>query len=268
MSLSFLTKPIGGAKKQKGTEPAAPAPESPRAKAGPIRGGAGNVGGSPRVDLMPPEIRTKRSQLRLRRNLRFALLGVLAVVLVACGGTWALATAAQTTLAQAQAQQQLMLAQQAKYSDVTKVKDSIALIKAGQVVGDSSEIDWQRYLTDLQRTLPAGVTLSTVTIQSISPIKSFAQSATPLEGSRIATLQFTATSGSLPSIPAWLDGLKSLPGFVDATPGSVSLSATGGYTADVVMHINSEALANRFAPEKADSATSTGSDSASTNGGN
>ena len=165
-----------------------------------------------------------------------------------------------------------MVAEQAKYSDVTVVKSSIALIKAGQVVGDSSEIDWQAYLTKLQATLPAGVTLTTVTVDSATPLKPYAQTTTPLQGGRIAELQFTASSPSLPSIPVWLNGLKSLPGFVDATPGSVTL-ATGGYTADVTMHINSDALANRFAPKAAKSPSTTGTgtstdSSTGTTGGN
>jgi len=270
MSLAFLSKPIGGSKKD-----AAGAPEKPvKGKApGPVRGGGASnmsVGGAPRVDLMPPEIRIKRSQLRTRRSLRLALFGVFVLVVIACGGTWAWNALAQTSLASAQAEQQNLIAQQAKYSKVTTVKNAITLIKAGQVVGDATEIDWQDYLTKLQATLPAGVSLVTVTIGTADPMTAYAQSTTPLEGDRIATLTFTASSQTLPSIPVWLDGLKTLPGFVDATPGSVSLE-NGLYTADVTMHIGTDAFADRFDPKKKDAATSGPSDSpsdTSTDGGN
>lgn len=246
MSLAFLTKPIGGSKK-KDAEPSGPVEPSRPSKPGPIRGAAATaaVGGSPRVDLMPPEVRLKRAQLRFRRKLRLGLFAVLLVVVVACVGTWALSSVAQTNLLAAQTQSQQLTAQQLQYSDVTTAKSSIALVQAGQKVGDSTEIDWQSYLAKLQATLPAGVVLTGVTIDSATPIKVYAPSTVPLQGDRIATLTFTATSPSLPSIPDWLDGLAKLPGFADATPGQVALSGTT-YTATVTMHINTEAFANRF----------------------
>lgn len=264
MSLAFLTKPIGGSKKR--ADPKGSGPEPVRGSGpGPIRGAltaTANVGGAPRVDLMPPEIRIKRAQLRTRRKLRLALLGVFVVVVVACGASWAWNTLAVTSLASAQSEQESLLGEQLRYSDVTTIKDGITLIQAGQLVGDSTEIDWQDYLTRLQATLPAGVALSTVTIDSADPLKPYAQTSIPLQGDRIATLAFTATSSSLPSLPVWLDGLKTLPGFVDATPGQVTLT-DGVYDADVTMHIGTDAFANRFAPKK--SGTSGGS---STDGGN
>ncbi len=247
MSLAFLSKPIGGSK-NKDVDPTGAGPEPKRtAKPGPLRGNAGiaAVGGSPRVDLMPPEIRVKRAQLRFRRKLRLGLAGVLVVVVVGCGATWALGSVAQVNLAAAQEQRQQLVAQQGKYSDVTGVKSSIAVAQAGQKVGDSPEIDWQAYLTKLQATLPAGVSLTGVTIDTVTPLKVYNPTTVPLQGDRIATLAFTATSLSLPSIPDWLDGLATLPGFADATPGTVSLS-DGVYTATVAMHINTKAFANRF----------------------
>jgi hypothetical protein len=253
MSLAFLSKPIGGSKK------GADAPEEPKdskpgraPKSGSVRGDAANVhvGGAPRVDLMPPEIRTKRSQLRTRRSLRLVLVGVLVVVVAACIGTWALGTVAQTALSAAQAQQQQLTVKQGTFSDVTTVKQSIALIKAGQKVGDSTEIDWDSYLTQLQATLPAGSTFSAVTVTTTTPMTALDQATTPLQGSRIATLSFTASSPTLPSVPVLLNGLKALPGFVDATPGDVSLEGAT-YTANVTMHINTEAFANRFDPAAA-----------------
>jgi len=273
MSLAFLTKPIGGSKK------GADASEQPQKtgktpQGGLVRGGAANVtvGGAPRVDLMPPEIRTKRSQLRVRRTLRLALFGVFVIVVAACLGTWGLATVAQTTLTAAQVQQQRLVATQAKYSNVTTVKKSIVVVKAGQKVGDSTEIDWSSYLTQLQATLPQGVQMQSVSILSATPFSVYGQSTTPLQGERVATLTFTATSSGIPSIPVWLDGLKTLPGFVDATPGSVTAGLAGIYTANVEMHINSQAFAYRFdkaafdANQKAIAAAKTAA--AATNGGN
>ena len=262
MSLAFLSKPIGGSK-NKDDNATGPEPGRP-SKPGPLRGGAGSaiVGGAPRVDLMPPEIRVKRAQLRFRRKLRLGLVAVLVIVVVGCGATWALSSVAQTNLLAAQNQNQQLATQQLQYSNVTSAQNSIGLVQAGQKVGDSTEIDWQSYLTKLQATLPAGVVLTGVTIDTATPLRVDAPSTVPLQGDRIATLAFTATSASLPSIPDWLDGLATLPGFADATPGQVNLSGTT-YTATVTMHINTDAFAHRFDKKAAgtsdsDSTTSTG----------
>ena len=264
MSLAFLSKPIGGSK-NKDADASGNGPDSSRpTQPGPLRGGAGTatVGGSPRVDLMPPEIRVKRAQLRFRRKLRLGLVGVLIVVVAACGATWALNSLAQTNLQAAQNEKQQLITQQLQYSAVTTTQGSIALVKAGQKVGDSTEIDWQAYLTKLQATLPSGVLLTGVTIDTATPLKVYTPSTVPLQGDRIATLTFTATSPSLPSIPDWLDRLTSLPGFADATPGQVT-PTTSMYTATVTMHINTEAFAHRF-DKKARSDSTT--DPASTGG--
>ena len=249
MSLAFLTKPIGGSKKGAASPDDPQEPKQGRSpKVGPVRGGPANmnVGGAPRVDLMPPEIRVKRSQLRTRRSLRLALFAVAVVVIVGCGASWLLATVAQTTLSAAQAQQQQLIVQQGTFSDVTSTKSSIALAQAAQKVGDSSEIDWQAYLTKLQTALPAGTALTSVAITSATPITAFSQANTPLQGARVATITFTVSSPSLPSVPQLLNGLKTLPGFVDATPGSLAQIQNGAYTVNIELHIGTQAFANRF----------------------
>jgi hypothetical protein len=67
-----------------------------------------------------------------------------------------------------------------------------------------------------------------------------------LQGARIATLQFTAISPNLPEIPDWLNRMMKLPGFVDATPGSITLNDDGTYTASIVLHIDAQAYSNRL----------------------
>jgi Tfp pilus assembly protein PilN len=252
MSLAFLSKPIGGSKnKDAGGSADGPGPER-SARPGPLRGGASNliVGGSPRVDLMPPEIRLKRAQLRTRRKLRLALFGVFIVVVAACGAAWAGANLAQTSLASAQQQQAALIQEQSKYSGVTTLKNQISVIKAGQVVGDSTEIEWNTYINRLLGTLPPGLTLDAATIDSATPFSEYTQAYVPLQGGRIATLTLTAKSSTTPTIPPWLDALKTLPGFVDATPGAVTLS-DGVYTSAVTMHIDTLAFDYRFDPKSA-----------------
>lgn len=206
------------------------------------------VGGQPRANLLPPEIVLKRAQLKTRRALRVGVFFVFVATVAACVGVWTLASVSQVRLDAAQAQQQALINEQLQYGEVREVQSTIATIQAGQQVGGSTEIDWRAYLTLLQESLPAGVALQTVTMESGTPMSAFSQPDTPLQGARVAALTFTATSPTLLTTSDWLRALATLPGFVDATPGSVKQEA-GAYTAQVLMHIDSAAFSMRFDPE-------------------
>jgi len=250
MSLDFLTRPIGGSKSQDddaaaAKRPAKGRPVHPEATRRP--GGAVlTIGGSPRVDLMPPEVRLRRSQLRTRRLLRLGLFGVATAVVLACVGVFAWSAISQAALLAARVQQDVLVHQQSRYSEINSLKTGIALVQAGQLVGASTEIDWQGYLAGVAAALPDGLTISSVDIDSASPIDTTTTSPTPLIGDHVATLTMTVTGSSLPSVPALLDGLAHLPGYVDAVPGEVSLS-DGVYSTTVTMHIDKTAFDKRFA---------------------
>jgi hypothetical protein len=165
------------------------------------------VGGQPRANLLPPEIILKRAQLKTRRALRVGVFFVFVATVAACVGVWGLASVAQVQLSLAQDRQAELANEQLTYSEVREVQNTIATLEAGRQVGGSTEINWRDYLTLLQQSLPAGVTLQTVTMDSGTPMTAFAQADSPLQGQRVAALTFTATSAALPSIPDWLRSL-------------------------------------------------------------
>jgi Tfp pilus assembly protein PilN len=205
------------------------------------------VGGQPRANLLPPEIILKRKQLKTRRALRAGVLLVAVATAAACVGTFGVASVSQVQFAAAQETQTRLVAEQGAYGEVRDVQNTIETITAGQLVGSSTEIAWEAYLTQLQATLPSGVVLKNVAIESGTPMAAFGQSDGPLQGARVASLTFTATSETLPTFPEWLRSMADLPGFVDATPGSVK-QENGIYIAEVLLHINSEAFSMRFDP--------------------
>lgn len=221
-------------------------PVEPRRSARPASGKPGALGGEPRVSLLPPEVNDYHRSRSVRRRLIGGVIAVLLVVAAAVGGSYFLAGLSQSALDAARLESQALLAQEAEFADLRQLQAEIALVQAGQMVGASTEIEWKAYLQDLQATLPPGVTLETVKIESASPFVDFAQSSVPLQGSRVATLSFAAFSPTIPSIPVWLDGLAELTGFVDAVPGSVELQPSGQYLVNMTMHINDEAFSQRF----------------------
>jgi hypothetical protein len=212
--------------------------------------GTSALGGEPRVSLLPAEVNDFHRAQAMRRKLGVAIVMVLLVVAAAIGGSYYLSVSAEQARDTARATSADLLAQQAQFADLRAAENGIALVQAGQQVGASTEIDWTDYLLKLQQTLPAGVQVNTVTIDSASPFIDYSQSTVPLQGSRVATLSFGAVSPTLPSIPDWLDGLKTLVGFADAVPDSVVINPDDSYTVNITMHINSEAFSKRFQEEQ------------------
>jgi len=205
------------------------------------------VGGVPRADLLPVEVLVHRRQ---RATVRRVWLGVVVVAAVVALGI-AMSTmdnvSSANQLRVAQEEGTSLLQQQGKYSEVRDVEARASLAEAAQTVGGSTEIDWSGYLTKVQGSLPTGVTITGVTIASASPLATYDQPTTPLQGQRVATLTFEADSPTLPSIPDWLDRVHGLPGFVDANANSVTLeSETGHYTVDMTVHINEKAYDDKY----------------------
>lgn len=204
------------------------------------------LGAEPRADLLPVEVHGQIKARGTRRLLLYVLVGVLVITVAGIAAAAYSAGDAQRQLAAEQAHTQDLLAMQSKYVKVRSVQADVAAAQAAQQVGASTEIDWKPYLDKVQATLPSGVKVTTVNIDSESPLAEYGQAAAPLQPTRIATLNFTALSPTLPNVAEWLDSLASLPGFADAVPGTTALQP-GGYVVNMTMHINEEAFSKRFA---------------------
>jgi len=203
------------------------------------------VGGAPRVDLLPPEVRAERRTAALVRRAWAGVVVVAVVVGIGSGAAFLQRMQAEDALLMAQAETQSLLMSQTKYSDLKATQAKVDLAIGAQKVGGSTDIDWPAYLEKVQGTLPVGVTIVSVSLDQASPLVQYTQPTAPLQGSRVATLTFQATSPTLPSVPDWLNGLATLPGFADAQPGSVALEE-GVYKADITMHITADAFSGRF----------------------
>ncbi|MDJ0325040.1 hypothetical protein QMG61_14840 [Cryobacterium sp. PH31-AA6] len=209
------------------------------------------IGGEPRAVLLPPEVLKRRKAKAVRRSLGFGVVGLLVIVLAGTAGATVLSGQAQSRLLAEQAHTTDLLAEQTQYGEVRTAQAQVDLVKAAQKVGASTEIDWKTYLQGVQGILPAGVVIDTIGVDSATPILLYAQATAPLQGARVATVSFSATSSTLPDVPTWLNGLATLRGFADALPGSVALDeATGMFKVDITMHVNEAAFAERFAAKE------------------
>jgi Tfp pilus assembly protein PilN len=236
---NFLTRPIGTSKSK---------PAKTHSAKSAVR--ATLLGAAPRADLLPPEIFVEHKQRARQRSLWLGVAGAVLIAVVGTGAAFVYNVTAAATLLSVQDETLQLQSELSAHSEVRDIKENVATSMEARRVGGSTDIDWKTYLNNLQATLPGGVAITSVVIETGSPIVDYAQPTVPLEGARVGTLTFEATSPSLPSIPSWLDGLETLEGFVDAVPNSVNVVEDGSYTVSITMHINADAYSGRFAPEE------------------
>lgn len=200
----------------------------------------------PRVDLLPPEVKSARRHDAIARRLVLALGVVILVMGSGVAGSTLLALQADSTLAASQAETESLASEQQKYADVRTIQNRIALTQAGQEVGASTDIDWTAFLGKVRATIGGGLALTGITIDSSSPLAAYEQSSVPLQGTRVATVTIDVKAQSLDQVSAWLAQLAELPAVADVAPGSVTLDESG-YSASAIMHLNEAAFDGRFA---------------------
>lgn len=207
------------------------------------RGPVQMVGSEPRVDLLPSEVHTEQRARATVRRAWLAVVVVAAVVLMGIGIATTEGMRARTDLAQAQSEGTSVLQEQLRYSDVRSVQRDTDLIKAAQAVGGSAQVDWNRVLGAVSGALPAGTSVTGLAVTSMDPVKGFTQSTEPLAPSRVATLEITITSSSVPSVPDLSDGLKAVPGYSDARITTISSSGeSGAYTGQITLDLDATAF--------------------------
>jgi hypothetical protein len=205
------------------------------------------IGGEPRVHLLPPEVTARKKLGLIKRRLLIVAVAVVAIAAIAYGVAVVSLTTAQGQLQDARTATSQLLVQQATYGEVSKVKNDIAAIQAAQKTATAKEILWAPYISQVQASLPAGGQ-----IQSFSGGLDDASTggsptaAVPLQATHIAKVTLTA-SMTQADIPAWLNVLPKIKGFVQVTPGTVSTGPKGGYVVSVTILMDSHSLSNRFA---------------------
>ena len=205
------------------------------------------LGGEPRADLLPPELKAARQGRLLRRVMSIVAAGVVLIVIAAVATVTVQAGSAQSKLSAAEARTNELLLESGKYSEVRSVQNQIDMTTVARQLAATTEIDWRAYLLAVRASLPSDVTIEAISIGSGSPWVDYEQSIVPLYNPRVASLTLSLTSPTLPAVPMWLTNLRTLPGYADAHPGSVTRTETGQYIIEMVININEGARSNRIA---------------------
>ncbi len=224
------------------TRGAAAAPTPAR----PVKGAA-TVGGVPMVSLLPPELEIEAKRRGIKRRL---VAGVVVVAIATGGGiAWSAGQAqhAQQDAMAAQAEVTDLNLQIGRYAPITRMEASIALGKAAERVGSSTQIDWRQVIQQVEANMPADYTVSGIAISAGSPIQAFSASAVPLQNGVVGSVTIIAKTSSIDTLPSWLLALRGVKGYSDASPAISSDGLT--FTVTVVMHVTDAAYVTPLTKE-------------------
>lgn len=204
-----------------------------------------------RVDLMPPEVHSRRRFRRVRRYLGLAVVGTVLVGAAASVAAWQEAVAARDGLAVEQARTAVLQAEAAEFAEVPAVLGSIDRARTSLQVAMRSEVGWYPVLDDISRTAPQTVWFEQITMTALqSGDVADDPLATP---GAVATVEMTGRALDHQDVVTWLDSMAGLVTWTDPvfTESTVEDPAAGGvltFSTSARLSVDSRTL--RFDPSR------------------
>jgi len=209
------------------------------------------IGGEPRIDFLPLEVKQRKANRKSRRSL--VMLVILVVVVSVAGYVYSAGAAVQSQaqLDEARARTQFLLQEQGQYAIARTTATEIDAAEGAALVGTAPEILWKGYLAELRSKMPSGTKIVMFSIDGLSAIEFDPVITVPLEKPRAVTITFKATTPSLARANQMVENLETLTGYADAAATTLVTTETGtdDYLVDVILHITSDAYERRLFPE-------------------
>jgi hypothetical protein len=210
------------------------------------------VGGPPRADLLPPEIKGE-AVVQAQRRVLIGIIALAAIVVV--GGSFlatGYATSAEGQLRTESARTDDLIAQQGEYIIVRQMANQVTIAKDAQTIATSTEMDWAPLLRQADRQMPESLKTVEGAIRSSSPLVDYPLASDVLEGPRVGEITIKAKTNVFSDITRWLFATRKLDGYVDASVISVS-SSKGEFLATLTIHVDESVRTGRFAEEEEES---------------
>ncbi|MBC7724507.1 MAG: hypothetical protein H7146_07135 [Burkholderiaceae bacterium] len=200
-----------------------------------------SIGGSPRVNLLPPAFRAARKDRKVRRRWGAGIAATVVMLLLLAVTANIAAVRSEALLSSARNTGETLVNAQVEYAAEVDLQTDLDAHEHVETVVRAADINWAQYIGEVSALLPAGATIRNVTVDSTSPLADFPQPSIPLEEPRVATLAISASAGSLADISGWVAALRALDGFADCAIESIT-GADGAYQTIVVLHLDSGAF--------------------------
>lgn len=209
----------------------------------------------PQVNLLPPEVRAKRSLGRVKAWLAITLLAVLLVSVAGVVLAMFVEKAATDELAAKEAEVVRLQSEKTKYAEVPRVKGLIAATQEALDVTTATEVLWPGLLGSIQATLPENVRILTLSTTLPGPGAPETPSGNPLDPESIGFIGFTGRAAVLPDMAQWMDQLATIPGVTGVSFETADFAADEtvyGYDITVTMQVDRTILANQPETEEAE----------------
>lgn len=205
------------------------------------------IGGVPRADLLPPEV---KAAYKGKATVRMLVILVVTVAVIVAGGVGYATIRSITSQAFLQLERDRsldLLARQLDYAEARQIANKVDAAIAARALGTTTEIDWRAYLDEVSATLPDGVGLTELVIAPVVIGAGEESVDNPLQQAAVATITITATSLTVPDVEAWFEDLAGITGFAGiAPPATVAGSPAEGYVVGLELLVNDEAYLSRF----------------------
>lgn len=209
------------------------------------------IGGVPRADLLPPDV---RAAYKGKAMVRILLILVVTVAVIVAGGVGyaTIRSISSQAFLQLERDRSLdLLARQLDFAEAKQIANKVDAATASRALGTATEIDWRVYLDEVSATLPDGVGLTQLVIAPVVAGVGDVAVENPLQQAAVATITVTATSVTVPDVEAWFDDLAGITGFAGiAPPATVAGSPADGYIVSLELLVNDQAYLSRFQNEE------------------
>ena len=167
----------------------------------------------PRVNLLPPEIESRRRFRRVQTGMGAGVLAAVAVVGVLFVAAGSGVTDAESEVRAAQTEQTRLTTESAKFRDVTATYARADEAQRLLVQAMGAEVRYSRLMNELSLLIPEKVWVTEV---------SFAQTVDPLVASTgaLGIVTFAGMANQHDDVATWLDALAERQGFEDVTLSS------------------------------------------------
>jgi Tfp pilus assembly protein PilN len=209
-----------------------------------------------RATLMPDEVLTARRTESLRRQILFALAGLLALLVAWYAISWFQTHSANGDLSDANHRSALLHAEQAQYAPLVRAQAEAASIETQLVHLMVGDLQWQAMLTTLQKQARSDVTIAAVNASITTGAA--AAGTVPAAGGlsigvlntsgkqAVGTLTITGTARDKNAVASYVDRLATVKGLATPYVASVSQDQTGHWLYTVQVVITTDALGGRF----------------------
>jgi alkylhydroperoxidase/carboxymuconolactone decarboxylase family protein YurZ len=205
------------------------------------------VGGVPRAELLPPELKAEGQLRSQRRGLITIAILIVGLVVAAYGLVAFLGQGTQTLIDATNQQSAELIAQEANYFEVRQLAAQVTAAENAQKVGESTDVDWTAILYSIDDSMPQGMTLKTIQITVPTPDSPFLASAVPLDGPRVTELKIQTETAKYSLVSPWIRNLQQVLGYSDATISTIEFNKDAGkLLVTTTLHLNDTVFTHRF----------------------